>query len=152
VGPQQIGKLSDAAEPYVLDKSPDVLSIRRRCVVGGYGYQWLPYSLKPTLTCPDGSVIELISTDCCPYFDDYEPDGHSVAAPAIGKPASDDAPTSPAGAGAKTTILSSPATLTLRAGARTNNLGPLYRLSRRELPCTPTGPIRSSSYCRRSLW
>ena len=28
----------------------------------------------------------LMSRDCCPYLDDNEPDGHSVAAPAIGTP------------------------------------------------------------------
>ena len=29
--PQQIGELGEVAEPYVLDSSPDVLSIGRRC-------------------------------------------------------------------------------------------------------------------------
>ncbi len=30
--PRQIGELGEVAEPYVLDQSPDVLSIGRRCV------------------------------------------------------------------------------------------------------------------------
>ena len=39
---QQIGKLGEAAEPYVLDSTPDVLSIGRRCVEEGYSFEWLP--------------------------------------------------------------------------------------------------------------
>ena len=82
VVPQQIGALGVNAEPYVLDQSPDVLSIERRCVQGGYSLQWLPYSLVPTLTCPTGKVVKLVSRDCCPYLDDYEPNERSVAASA----------------------------------------------------------------------
>ncbi len=42
--PQQIGELGEVAEPYVLDSSPDVLSIGRRCVQQGYAIRWEPYS------------------------------------------------------------------------------------------------------------
>ena len=31
IAPQQIGELGEVAEPYVLDSTPDVLSIGRRC-------------------------------------------------------------------------------------------------------------------------
>ena len=74
--PQQTGVPGEVVEPYVLYLSPDVFSIGRRCVLGGYGFQRLPYSLKPTPTCPSGEVAELISRDWCPYLDDYELDGH----------------------------------------------------------------------------
>jgi len=38
--------------PYVLDSSPNVLSLGRRCVVDGYGWYWPPYSLSPYLIHP----------------------------------------------------------------------------------------------------
>ena len=47
---QQIGELNEIAEPYILDSSPDVLSIGRRCVEDGYEFHWKPYSLHPTIT------------------------------------------------------------------------------------------------------
>ena len=83
VVPQQTGALGVNAEPYVLDQSPDVLSIGRRCVQDGYSFQWLPYSLAPTLKCPDGRIIKFVSRDCCPYSEDFEPHERSVAAPAV---------------------------------------------------------------------
>ncbi len=67
------------------DSSPDVLSIGRRCVQQGYAFSWKFYSLKPTQTKPDGTIIRLVSRGCCPYLDDYEPEGYNVAAPALGK-------------------------------------------------------------------
>ncbi len=50
--PQQIGALGVDAEPYVLEQSPDVLSIGRRCVQDGYSFQWLPYLRAPTPVWP----------------------------------------------------------------------------------------------------
>ena len=47
---QQIGEFEEVAEPYILDASPDVLSIGRRCVEDGYMFVWKPYSLSPTIT------------------------------------------------------------------------------------------------------
>ncbi len=84
--PQQTGELGEVAEPYVLDISPDVLSIGRRCVQQCYAFSWYRCSLKPTLTKPDGSVTHLISRGCCPYLDDYEPEGFHAAAPALDNP------------------------------------------------------------------
>ena len=81
--PRQIGALACDAEPYVLDQSPDVLSIGRRCVQEGYSFQWLPYSLVSTLRCPTRKVVKLVSRVGCPYLDDYEPSERSVAAPAV---------------------------------------------------------------------
>ncbi len=48
----------------------------------GFSFEWLPYSLSPTLTTPEGVIATLVSRDCCPYLDDYDP-GCSVAAPAV---------------------------------------------------------------------
>ena len=41
--PQQIGELGEVAEPYVLDISPDVLSIGCRGGQQGYAFIWEPY-------------------------------------------------------------------------------------------------------------
>ena len=65
--------MGEVAEPYVLDSTPDVLSIGRRCVEDGYEFVWKPYSLHPTITTPSGKVVKLVSRDCCPDLDDYEP-------------------------------------------------------------------------------
>ena len=44
VVPLQLGELGETAAPVrLLDQSPDVLSIGRRCVLGGYGFQPVPY-------------------------------------------------------------------------------------------------------------
>ena len=79
---QHILELGENAEPYILDSTPDVLSIGRRCVEKGFSFEWLPYSLSPTLTTPEGVIVTLVSRDCCPYLDDYDP-ACSVVAPAV---------------------------------------------------------------------
>ena len=71
---QQIAVFNEVVEPYILDSTPDVLSIGRRCVEGGYAFHWEPYSLAPTMITPDGTIVTLVSRDCCPYIDDPEPD------------------------------------------------------------------------------
>ncbi len=82
---QQIGACGEVAVPYILDSTPDVLSIGRRCVEDGYEFVWRPYSLHPTITTASGKVVKLVVRDCCPYLDDYEPEGYNVAATALGK-------------------------------------------------------------------
>ena len=58
--------------PYVLDSSPNVLSIGRRCVVDGYGWYWPPYSLSPYLIHPvSGEFIYMRVEDYCPYLDNH---------------------------------------------------------------------------------
>ena len=61
IAPQQIGEPGEVAEPYVLDQSPDVLSIGRRCVQKGHSFNWPPYSLKPALAGPSGQIVALVS-------------------------------------------------------------------------------------------
>ncbi len=80
---QQIMEFNEVAEPYILDSTPDVLSIGRRCVEDGYAFHWEPYSLAPTMITADGTVVTLISRDCCPYLDGPEPNyvNPAVAAP-----------------------------------------------------------------------
>ena len=87
---QQIGELGETAEPYILDSTPDVLSIGRRCVEDGCEFHWGPFSLEPTLTTRAGKVVVLRSQDCCPCLDDYEPDYTNLAAVAVGLESNDD--------------------------------------------------------------
>ena len=60
---QQILEFTEVAEPYILDATPDVLSIGRRCAEDGYAFQWEPYSLAPTIITAEGRVVTLISRD-----------------------------------------------------------------------------------------
>ena len=46
---QQILGLTEVVEPYILDSTPDVLSIGRRCVEDGCAFHWEPYSLHPNV-------------------------------------------------------------------------------------------------------
>ena len=39
---QQVGEFGDVEELYVLDSTPDVLSIGRRCVKDGCEFHWKP--------------------------------------------------------------------------------------------------------------
>ena len=80
---QQIAEFGEVAEPYILDSTPDVLSIGRRCVEDGCEFHWKPYSLHPTMTTASGKVVTLVSRDCCPYLDEYEPDYYSPAIAAV---------------------------------------------------------------------
>ncbi len=50
---QQIMEFKEVAEPYILDSTPDVLSIGRRCVEDGYAFHWEPSSLAPTMITAD---------------------------------------------------------------------------------------------------
>ena len=43
----QIGELEEVAEPYILDATPDVLSIGRRCVEDGCKFHWAPILSPP---------------------------------------------------------------------------------------------------------
>ena len=67
----RIGCLGEDIVPYVLESSPDVLSIGRRCVLLGYGWYWPPFSLEPYLVHPTtGEHIVMRVEDFCPYLDD----------------------------------------------------------------------------------
>ena len=63
---------------HVLESTPDVLSIGKRCVELGYGFHWEPYSKRPYFVPPeyhfgervDDGIIELISIGNVPYLPD----------------------------------------------------------------------------------
>ena len=66
----QIKVLGENVEAYLLDDSPDVLSIGRRCQEYGYGFHWNPFSGKPFFASPNGDKIECYTLDYVPYIPD----------------------------------------------------------------------------------
>jgi hypothetical protein len=75
----QVEGLPEAIDPYVLENTPDVISIGKRCVRYGYGFHWEPWSLKPYLVLPKakgGGKLTLVSIGDVPYLaDNWNPDG-----------------------------------------------------------------------------
>ena len=54
--------------PYVLESTPDVLSLGRRCADEGFTFHWEGFSTKPTWTLPNGHVITLTTVGYIPYL------------------------------------------------------------------------------------
>jgi len=85
----QIPSLCENVCPLVLEDTPDVLTIGRRCVKQGFGFYWPPYSTEPFFEIPEergGGICVLESIDDVPYLADDlnspEWDGSPAAAPA----------------------------------------------------------------------
>ena len=71
----QIATLNDTypggvVNPYLLDSTPDVLSVGSRCVKEGFAFHWEPYSKHPYFVKPSGKRINLVSIDEVPYLVD----------------------------------------------------------------------------------
>ena len=67
-GPMYPGKLLPLAEaiaPYVLESTPPLLSVGKRCMKKGYGFFWLPWKV-PFLTTPSGEIFTLEVIDHVP--------------------------------------------------------------------------------------
>ena len=58
--------------PYVLDATPDVLSIGRRCVEEGWSFWWPPHSTEPRFTPPSGKAIICRTHGYIPYVIERE--------------------------------------------------------------------------------
>ena len=68
--PLQLQRLGESIRPYVLDETPNVLSLGRRVVEDGYDFAWDAHSMSPKLTKPHtGEVIQLTVKDFVPYLD-----------------------------------------------------------------------------------
>ena len=67
----QADELQEQIKPYLLDSTPDVLSIGRRCVKYGYGFQWDPFSVRPFFVNPAGDKIPMEVLDYVPYLADH---------------------------------------------------------------------------------
>ena len=64
--------LGGTVEPLVMENTPDVLTIGRRCVELGWSFWWAPYSLHPTLTTKEGKKIVCNVRGFIPYIDEVE--------------------------------------------------------------------------------
>ena len=93
----QIGALQENIEPHLLEDTPDVMTVGRRCQEHGYGFAWDPFSDQPYYTKPDGKggwngdVVPLYAFDYCPYLPDFDNevcestnDPYAMAMPAVG--------------------------------------------------------------------
>ena len=83
----QVEGVPDDVHPYVLEDSPDVMTIGRRCVRLGYGFHWNPFSTKPYYDLPvkyGGGKLGLVSIGDVPYLlDTWNPEGLKNALPAM---------------------------------------------------------------------
>ena len=63
-------KFSDYIEPFVLDDTPDVMSIGTRCVDKGYEFHWPAFDKYPYFVTPGGQKVYLTVVDSVPYLYD----------------------------------------------------------------------------------
>ena len=64
----RVDELDEDIEPYVLESTPAVLSVGRRCQEYGYQFHWPAFSSKPYFVTPKGKKIELTVQDHVPYL------------------------------------------------------------------------------------
>ena len=68
-GKVKVPELNATVSPYLVQRSPPVLSVGLRCVEDGFDFVWRgSKNEKPTLISPDGKVIELEVRDYVPYL------------------------------------------------------------------------------------
>ena len=63
----KIKQTDSVVRPYVLDKTPSVLSVGMRCLKDGYDFVWRARS-RPYFRLPDGSRIKLEVKDNVPFI------------------------------------------------------------------------------------
>ena len=68
--PMQIAALRENIEPFVLDESPDILTVGRRRRKHRYGFHWDPFSVEPYFVTPNGEYVKLHTVDDVPYLCD----------------------------------------------------------------------------------
>jgi len=81
VAPAFCSELGRAVEPLVLNDSPWVLSIGRRCIDEGFTFVWIGKS-NPLFISPEGVRTELVVEDYIPYLAVGGPSAHT-ASPAV---------------------------------------------------------------------
>ncbi len=62
------GLPQNMATAYILDSTPNVLSIGKLCVKHGYSFYWPPQSKDPYFVKPDGQIIPLTVIGFIPYL------------------------------------------------------------------------------------
>ncbi|WP_288992891.1 hypothetical protein [uncultured Marinobacter sp.] len=60
-------ELKENIKPYVLESTPPVLSVGKRCMEMGYSFVWLA-DQDPYFVCPDGTIVEFEVKDNIPYL------------------------------------------------------------------------------------
>ena len=75
--PLTIKSIDEDIQPHVLKSTPNLLSMGRRCILGGYAFHWPPHSHTPYFEHPEtGQKVELQVWDFVPYLS--VPDGDAV--------------------------------------------------------------------------
>ena len=62
-----VDELGETVEPHVLDETPTVLSVGRRCMKMGYAFHWMPGKL-PFMVTPKQGFVHLQVKDDIPYL------------------------------------------------------------------------------------
>ena len=78
----QVGPFKQHVMPLLLESSPPVLSVGKRCMEEGYSFHW-PSGRNPYLVSPDGKRHDLDVDNMVPYLPDPPFDGVSCPAPAF---------------------------------------------------------------------
>ena len=63
----QSSELNEEIDAYVLDSTPAVLSVGKRCMKLGYAFHW-PSGKNPFFICPDGMIVEFDVHGDIPYL------------------------------------------------------------------------------------
>ena len=63
--------LEGRIQQFLLESTPDVISIGRRCVREGWAFHWEPRSAKPYLISPKGVRVNCMCIHDVPYLMDY---------------------------------------------------------------------------------
>ena len=66
--PLYISELDEQRVPFVLNSTPDVLTMGRRCMEDGYSFVWKAKSNRPYFRKPDGTRIYLTVEHYVPYL------------------------------------------------------------------------------------
>ena len=62
-----VGNLDEVIEAHVLESTPSIISVGKRCMDMGYSFVWAA-GCKPTLTCPSGRTVTLDVINNVPYL------------------------------------------------------------------------------------
>ena len=62
-----VGNLDEVIEAHVLESTPSIISVGKRCMDMGYSFEWTA-GCKPTLTCPSGRAVTLDVINNVPYL------------------------------------------------------------------------------------
>ena len=76
--------IGETIEPYILDSTPNVLSVGYRCQERGWGFYWEPWSSRPRFVSPSGKSYPLSTDGHIPYLTTRNPAVASVPTTSVG--------------------------------------------------------------------